>query len=120
MAIGVAFLAFFKALFDSEAAERIRLALKPDSAQAKLPESPKSEEKPKSTPVKVPEQPIRSDALTLLSTLQREARFLDLVQESLDGFDDAQIGAAARSDRGLPKDTRQNVCDCTTGYRRGG
>jgi hypothetical protein len=34
--------------------------------------------------------------LTLISTLQREARLLDLVQEPLDGYTDAQIGAAAR------------------------
>ena len=90
MAIGVALQAFFKALFDPAAAERIKLALNPESAQAKLPE------KPKSAPAKQAPQPIRSEALTLLSTLQREARFLDLVQESLDGFEDAQIGAAAR------------------------
>jgi hypothetical protein len=38
----------------------------------------------------------RSDALTLLSTLQREARLLDLVYEPLEGFEDAQVGAAAR------------------------
>lgn len=38
----------------------------------------------------------RSDAITLLSTLQREARFIDLVQESLEQYSDAQIGAAAR------------------------
>ena len=44
------------------------------------------------TPVKSP----RSDAITLLATLQREARFVDIVSESLDGYSDAQIGAAAR------------------------
>src|SRR5690606_12963637 len=32
----------------------------------------------------------------LLAALQREARFVDLVSESLDGYSDAQIGAAAR------------------------
>ncbi len=40
--------------------------------------------------------PARSEALTLLAALQREARFVDLVQESLDGYSDAQIGGAAR------------------------
>lgn len=40
--------------------------------------------------------PSRSEALTLLAALQREARFVDLVHESLDGYTDAQIGAAAR------------------------
>ena len=36
------------------------------------------------------------EALTLLAALQREARFVDLVQESLDAYTDAQIGGAAR------------------------
>ena len=40
--------------------------------------------------------PSSSDALSLLAALQREARFVDLVHESLDGYTDAQIGAAAR------------------------
>ena len=40
--------------------------------------------------------PRRSDAITLLAALQREARFVDLVQESLGQYSDAQIGAAAR------------------------
>ena len=40
--------------------------------------------------------PKRSEALTLLETLQREGRFLDFVMEPLEGYSDAQIGAAAR------------------------
>jgi hypothetical protein len=54
---------------------------------------------PKTTPVDVPRPVVkspRSDAITLLATLQREARFVDIVSESLDGYSDAQIGAAAR------------------------
>ncbi|MDG2380691.1 MAG: DUF2760 domain-containing protein [Pirellulaceae bacterium] len=39
---------------------------------------------------------LRSEALTLLATLQREARFVDLVLEPLGEFTDEQIGAAAR------------------------
>lgn len=38
----------------------------------------------------------RSEALSLLATLQREARFVDLVQEQLEHYEDAQVGAAAR------------------------
>jgi hypothetical protein len=45
---------------------------------------------------RVPPRPSRNEAVTLLATLQREARFVDFVRESLDGFSDAQIGAAAR------------------------
>lgn len=38
----------------------------------------------------------RNDALTLLAILQREARFLDFVQESVDDHSDSDIGAAVR------------------------
>ncbi len=43
-----------------------------------------------------PPAPTRSEALTLLASLQREARFVDFVQEPLAEYSDAQIGAAAR------------------------
>jgi hypothetical protein len=43
-----------------------------------------------------PKPPVRSEAITLLAALQREARFVDFIQESLAGYSDAQIGAAAR------------------------
>jgi hypothetical protein len=39
---------------------------------------------------------LRSEAITLLAALQREARFVDIVREPLSGYTDAQIGAAAR------------------------
>jgi Domain of unknown function (DUF2760) len=41
-------------------------------------------------------QPQRSEALTLLATLQREARLVDFLKESIDEYSDAQIGAAVR------------------------
>ncbi|HMP89936.1 MAG TPA: DUF2760 domain-containing protein [Kiritimatiellia bacterium] len=40
--------------------------------------------------------PARTDAVELLATLQREGRLIDFLQESLDGYGDAQIGAAVR------------------------
>src|SRR4051794_25531338 len=40
--------------------------------------------------------PARSDALTLLSVLQREARLVDFLKEDIAGYDDAQVGAAVR------------------------
>ena len=43
-----------------------------------------------------PKPPERSEAITLLATLQREARFVDFIQESLAAYSDAQIGAAVR------------------------
>lgn len=39
----------------------------------------------------------RSDALTLLASLQREARLVDLLQEPLDNYSNEQVGAAARN-----------------------
>jgi hypothetical protein len=48
------------------------------------------------TPSAQAAKPTRSEAITLLATLQREARFVDLVQESLTDYSDAQVGAAAR------------------------
>ncbi len=38
----------------------------------------------------------RSEAVTLLAVLQREARLVDFVQEPIDGYADAQVGAAVR------------------------
>lgn len=50
-----------------------------------------------------PPRASRNDAVALLAALQREARLIDLVQESLDAYQDAQIGAAARD---VLRDTR--------------
>ncbi|MBI3860874.1 MAG: DUF2760 domain-containing protein [Planctomycetia bacterium] len=43
-----------------------------------------------------PQRPQRSAALTLLATLQREARLVDFLMESIGEYSDAQIGAAVR------------------------
>lgn len=40
--------------------------------------------------------PARRDSLSLLSALQREARLVDFLQESIAAYSDAQIGAAVR------------------------
>lgn len=97
MALGVAFRAFFSALFNSAASQRIQQALD-DRSTTKAPALPSGSSaadlKPQQPPK--PEKPTRNDALTLLSTLQREARLVDLVCEPLDQFSDQQIGAAAR------------------------
>ncbi len=91
MSLGVAFKAFFAAISNRKTSDRIRLALSGEPIAPRLPEQP-----PEPIQAAKPLVAARSDAITLLSTLQREARLLDLVQESLDGFNDAQIGAAAR------------------------
>lgn len=43
-----------------------------------------------------PKPPVRSDAIGLLSALQREGRLVDFLKEPIDGYTDAQVGAAVR------------------------
>jgi uncharacterized protein DUF2760 len=94
MRLGVALKAFFRALRDRTFAEQLEQLLQGHTL-------------PLPTPTEVPladrlradmaaQAPTRSDALTLLATLQREARLIDFLMEDLAGYDDAQIGAAAR------------------------
>ncbi len=96
MRFGLAFRAFWSVLTSRPKAIAVEKALTTDGTLA-LPSSPPPE-KPKVAPSPVPTstRTSRSDALSLLSALQREARWIDLVQESLDGYSDAQVGAAAR------------------------
>jgi hypothetical protein len=89
---------FFLALFNREVARQIDDLLKGRKAS-----SPQSTAKPKE-PAPKPTAPkpaaakkaVRSEAVTLLATLQREGRLIDFFKEPLSGYDDAQIGAAAR------------------------
>ena len=110
MRLFLAFRVFFVVLFRRDSALRIRelLAVNP-SAPAETPLLPPPDAKPnsKNPPVsQVSKSVRRSDALTLLSALQRESRLLDLVCESLDQYNDTQIGAAARD---VLRDTRKTL-----------
>ena len=111
MRLFLAFRVFFVVLFRRDSALRIRelLEVQP-SAPSETPRlPPPPDAKPNSTkpPVsQVSKSVRRSDALTLLSALQRESRLLDLVCESLDQYSDAQIGAAARD---VLRDTRKTL-----------
>jgi hypothetical protein len=51
---------------------------------------------PAAPPRPEPAPPPRNEALSLLSILQQEARLVDFLKEPLDGYSDAQIGAAVR------------------------
>ncbi|MFN9719360.1 MAG: DUF2760 domain-containing protein [Planctomycetota bacterium] len=64
------------------------LLLTPPAIAAPVPATP-------ATPP-APKPPARSDAISLLSALQREGRMIDFLKESIDGYTDAQIGAAVR------------------------
>ena len=68
----LAFRAFFAILFGSAAAEQARRIF---TAGAAIEPTPTPQ--PKKPPTREP--PARSDAITLLAALQREARFVDFV-----------------------------------------
>jgi hypothetical protein len=90
--IWIAIKVFFVVLFNREIARKVDNILQ----QRRVPEPivvPQARPEPRK-PVRA--EPVRSDAITLLSTLQREARFVDFIRESLSGYSDAQIGAVAR------------------------
>ena len=91
--IMLAIRAFFRVLFNAELADRVAAALEGQGLPA-AGETVKT--LPKPTPPATPPKTARSEALTLLAALQREARFIDLVKEPLDNYGDAEIGAAAR------------------------
>ena len=77
--LGLAFKAFFTTLKSDEFAKLVK-----DGAA------------PKPVAAPVIEKPKRSEALTLLSALQREARLVDFLMEPLDGYSDQQV-ARSRS-----------------------
>ena len=86
--LGLAFSTFFKILGNAEFAQATK-----QLADGK----PKIESKPvEPKPTVVEKRPCRSEAVTLLAALQREARFIDFIQEDLTGYDDAQVGTAVR------------------------
>jgi hypothetical protein len=89
MGLGIALRAFSAGLFDKQAGEKIRRILDGENGVA-------IETKRASEVAQAESKSARSDAITLLSALQREARLVDLIQENLTGFSDAQVGAAAR------------------------
>ncbi len=112
MRLFLAFRVFFVVLFRRDSALRIRDLINDKTPKLSSPEtSPRLESsEPKPILTKQPTTPTnsarRNEALTLLSALQRESRLLDLVCESLDQYNDAQIGAAARD---VLRDTRKTL-----------
>lgn len=100
--IWFAIAAFFSVLFRGRlplgAAEFLRG--EDQAALAPVPVAPA----PSIAPVPAPAAPTRvsneetrvEGALVLLGLLQREGRLIDFLRESLDGYDDAAIGAAVR------------------------
>jgi len=91
--IVLAFRAFFAALFDGSKTAAINAALTGVTLQkSNAVEVGQRDAARPASPV-----PARSEAVTLLAALQREARFVDLVKQPLGNFSDEQIGSAART-----------------------
>lgn len=65
-------------------------------APAPLPAPPRPPETPKAPPPVIVRETTPDAALQLLGLLQKEARFLDFIQENIAGYSDADIGIAAR------------------------
>jgi hypothetical protein len=89
--ITIAFRVFFAMLFRAEVAREVERVLCGASQQGQAMTDGTSRPEPK--PKKLP---ARSEAVTLLATLQREGRFIDFIKEPLGEYSDAQIGAAVR------------------------
>jgi hypothetical protein len=99
MRIGLAFRAFFKILFNAEVAAAISDVLSGKQLISHGDEraaAPSPARVAESKPAAARPAPTRSEAITLLAALQREARLVDIVKEPLTDYSDAQIGAAAR------------------------
>jgi hypothetical protein len=98
----------FKVLFDESLAQRLVAlsseprALEPAPAPvARYEAAPAAEGSPKTMRSAKMSAPLPADepvagALSLLSILQREGRFIDFLQQNIDAFPDAEVGAAAR------------------------
>lgn len=78
-----------RVLFNGKFAQEVTAALSGSAA-------PKIEQKSAESAAPPKPEPVRNDAVTLLATLQREARLIDFLQEDITTYDDAQVGAAVR------------------------
>jgi hypothetical protein len=94
--IWLALRVFFLTLFKASVADQVEQVLGGGAAGGAVTAAAEPA-RPKPRPAPGPRPGIRSEALTLLATLQREARLIDFVQEPLQSYTDAQIGAAARN-----------------------
>lgn len=83
--VGLAFRCFFRVLAGKPVPEE---ALpEPEPEVAALPEGREDEQRARA----------RARAIQILGLLQREGRLIDFLQEEIDAYDDAQIGAAVRN-----------------------
>lgn len=119
MAIGLAFSCFFRLLvgkkLPKEAAEYLPDEVKAlPSPETKVVEKIVEREKIVEKRIEAPRQNAatlhKDGALAFLALLQREGRLVDFLRESLDGYQDADIGVAARDvHRGCRKVLEQHL-----------
>ena len=101
MRLGLAFRAFFRIFGDETFARQVEQIgdgkVLPPAPEAR-PAATAAPARPTASPPAPapPPPPARSEALNLLAVLQREARLIDFMRESLAAYSDAQVGAAAR------------------------
>ncbi len=96
MGLGIAIKAFFAALFDKQKAAQIRQVLFGQPALTDSRAQPAAGPTTKPAAEAAKPRTGREGAVTLLATLQREARLIDLIREDLAQYSDAQVGSAAR------------------------
>lgn len=96
--LGLAMRVFFRVLRDAAFARQVQQIMKGKVEAAVV----TREEKPVTA--------ARSGALSLLEALQREARFVDFMKESLGDYSNAQVGAAVRDVHRGCADAGADVC----------
>ncbi|WP_437227218.1 DUF2760 domain-containing protein [Planctomicrobium sp. SH661] len=111
--VWLAFKVFFDVLFSAARAEQIRAieASPPSAPQPDAPATP-TQSAPPAPPAPKPSG--RSDALTLLETLQREARLIDFLQEDIESYSDQQVGSAVREVHRGCRSVLQRIFSITT------
>lgn len=92
----LAYIAFFKILFDGVFAARVSAARTVAPALDEASRGPSEPPPSKATAAPQLRAAPTDAALQLLALLQREGRFVDFVKEDVSAFSDAEIGAAAR------------------------
>lgn len=100
--IGLAFGMFFRVLFDAKLAGKAReLSAGPGEEVAAPSASEPSNEPSNIAAVPTPSAVLREapteSALQLLGLLQRKGRLVDFLMEDMSGYDDVDVGAAARA-----------------------
>ena len=99
--LALAFVAFFRVLFNAAYAGRVQLLTRGEPEPARDSEPalpPKAVVEPPKPVVEAPKlrEAPTDGALQLLGLLQREGRLIDFLQEDVTGYSDADVGAAAR------------------------